>query len=248
MGENEDEQSHLSVYKTYSIVTLVGPNHIYMNTINADGKLKKQEKIQTDRRIIRFKDDANYKQGILLLLDRAAASVDFMERQGCKLYSFPYQENTSAKDSICLSVLKGNNVYDLLTAKEDACVAYDSYFTVVRANKDVFEKESDKFGQSDDSDNDDVRQAFSEKDYVKCVVCTSDANRLSRVYSIRKIRNPETTFIEKMRLIKKPENVKTIERDPREKDDDDTAPVSSFYITAPEYGEHKDSYTQISTS
>lgn len=152
----------------------MGPNHIYINTINAYGYHKDQKKITTERRILKFNDDPNYKQGTLLLMDKSAASVDYMERQGCKLYAFPYQENKS-NSLITLSILKAGKVYDLLTSTEDKCVAYDSYFTVVRANRSVFEKEKDNFGeQSEDSDNDEVRQAFKEKDYVKCIVCTSD--------------------------------------------------------------------------
>lgn len=226
----------------------MGPNHIYINTINGFGEHKDQQKIVTKSRVLRFTDDDQYKQGTLLLMDKAVSSVDFMERQGCKLYSFPYSENKQSSD-VTLSILKAGKVFDLLTSAEDKCVAFDSYFTVVRANKSVFEKEKEMFGVEDeDSDNDAVRQAFNEKDYVKCVVCTSDQNQRSRIYSIKKKRDEETEAIQDMLLIKDEANVQTIEGDRFEKPETDTAPVSSFYITSEEYGEHTDNYCQVSTN
>ena len=231
MGEQTGKDapiSLLSAYKSYSIVTLVGPGHIYISSINAEGRFQQnlQETITSEikdscKRILRFKDDSAYKQGILILKDNGIYTTDFAERGGCKLYQFPLQRNES-DGLITLSILKGGEVYELLKSSDPdtKCLAYDSYFNVVRANKDVFEKEKEKFAENEDSEDDAVRKAFSTKDYIKCVVITSDENRVSRLYGIEKVRDDDgLKGIINMKLIMEPENVKEIQTDANERED-----------------------------
>ena len=72
-------------------------------------------------------------------------------------------------------------------------MAYDSYFRVARANKAVFEKHKEEFTLNEVGEEDDaVKAAFLEKDYVNVLVCTSDLKHTSMMYTILKDKDPVT--------------------------------------------------------
>lgn len=135
---------------------------------------------------------------------------------------------------VTLHCLKQGQVYDLLTSEQSPCLAFDSYFRVLQANKAVFMKEKDEFDLGDDSEDDEVKKAFQDKEYVKVVVCTSGSNEKSMMFTLTKDRKEEDNTIENMRLILNEENIKELEVDQTE---DDHTPVHSFYITSEEFGD-----------
>ena len=100
--------------------------------------------------------------------------------------------------------LKAQKLYRLLDSKSSKCVNHDSYFNVVRANREVFETPVDDFGEKKDqsSINCEVRKEFKDKDYVNVIICTSRANNCERLFPIVKIRDKETNLVDKIRLLK----------------------------------------------
>ena len=101
----------------------------------------------------------------------------------------------------------------------------------------------DDMEHDEESEDDDVRKAFAEKEYVNVVLCTSDQNNASKMFTIVKEREKDTKYITDMRLILTDNNVLDLEVDQA---DDDTAPIHSFFLTSDEYGDNVDSYVQIS--
>ena len=94
-------------------------------------------------------------------------------------------------------------------------------------------------GEEDDA----VKAAFAEKNYVNVLVCTSDLKSTSMMYTMLKDRDPVTQSVTNMSLIMEEGNFKTVEVDNVDSDD---PPIHSFYITTEELGDHTDSYVQVS--
>lgn len=168
-----------------------------------------------------------------------------------KVYTFPLTESEGA--TYTLTCLKQGVMYKILSSSEElpnsdpkqskkSCLSYDTYFKVLRANAAVFhvDKDSDKF--IDDEDQKAFEQAYSKKNYVIAVICTSDKNQRSTMFTIVKERD-ELNFIKQVRLLKSKQNRKDLEVDV---DEDDVAPMHSFYITANDFGDNRDNYAQVS--
>ena len=109
----------------------------------------------------------------------------------------------------------------------------------------MFEVDKDADHFVDDSDEAAFERAFGKKNYVNAIICTSDSNKRSTLFTLVKEKDESTGFITKMRLLKKMKNRKDLEIDSEAEADYDPT-LHSFYITDAEYQENQDSYAQIS--
>ena len=136
-------------------------------------------------RIITFKNDDAYNNGLVMLTDEGASCLEYKEVNGCQLFTFPLTETMGTK--FTLSVLKQGTIHPLLTSEEQlpdtdtnelkkSCLAHDTYFKILRTNKAVFEVDKDADGFIDDSDEAAFEKAFDKKDYINAIICTSDTN------------------------------------------------------------------------
>ena len=222
----------------YQIVCLVGTHGIMVTSLSPSGTLNRHwKKIDSPGRLLKIANDDIYNTGMLLMTDDAdAASMDYRNVSNCSLYMFPLA--CEKKATVRLHALKQGTLYELLTSQQNPCLAHDSFFTVMQANRAVFMKEKDEFELDADSDEDEVKQAFADKELVTVVICTSGTNEASMMFTMTKDKAEDKT-ITNMRLIVNTDNTKSLEVDP---DEDDTAPIHSFYITSEEFDENINSY------
>ena len=87
---------------------------------------------------MRVANDLICNTGMLFLTDESASSMGYRNISNNRVYTFPHEPNKDAV--VTLHVFKQGTFYKLLDSTNSDCVAYDSYFTVARANKAIFEK------------------------------------------------------------------------------------------------------------
>lgn len=74
------------------------------------------------------------------------------------------------------------NFFPLLSSEQSKTVTYDCAFKVVRANREVFEKETDVYKDEDSQQEDEVKAAFVDRKYCNVVVVTSPTNDCSAMF------------------------------------------------------------------
>ena len=132
------------------------------------------------------------------MTDSGASSLDYKEINSCKLFTFPLTESKNAIYQ--LHALKHGEIYLLLDSTEKlpskepnssikSCLAFDSYFKVLRANSAVFKVDYDDDAFVDDSDEAAFDKAFEKKDYINTLIITSDSNSRSTMFTIIKDRD-----------------------------------------------------------
>ena len=62
------------------------------------------------------------------------------------------------------------------------CLTDDSAFTVLSANKAVFSKDKDKFGDDQANKEDEIENAFAKKEFCNVVVITSASKNQSFMF------------------------------------------------------------------
>ena len=187
----------------------MGTNSIYYTTLSSSGKiLMTKNKLSSPGRILKFQDDPEYNCGLLLLIDESVFSKSFENVRGCNFYTFPLVSNKYVH--VRLYGLKMGKFHKLLEDKESNCVTYDCVFSVIRANRAVFERDKDEFGEEDITKEDDVvKQAFEEKDYCNVVLVTSPSGSCSVMYPFTKEK--ENGLIDAMKLVTDKDYIKEIE-------------------------------------
>ena len=101
-------------------------------------------------RILRVENDDRYNCGLLLLIDDAVLSPTFECINSCSFYTFPL---VSLKyDYVRLFSLKMGEFHKLLDDRTCGTITHDCAFNVIRANRAVFEREKDEFGEDLDKD------------------------------------------------------------------------------------------------
>lgn len=118
-----------------------------------------------------------------MLTDDCSQIDEFKEVEQSKVYNFPLTENANA--TYTLSCLKLGVMYRMLTSNEElpntdanqnkkSCLAYDTYFKVLKANSAVFIVDKDTEAFIDEEDEKTFEKAYEKKNYVIAVICTSD--------------------------------------------------------------------------
>ena len=119
----------------------------------------------------------------------------------------------------------------------------DSSFAVLEANKAIFERERDTFGEDSSEIEDEVNEAFARKEFCTAIVITSPTNNKSFMFPYIKERDEETKVIKQMRLVCTQGSYRELDY---EELDNDSTPFHQFYITSEEFGDNIDSYAEIS--
>ena len=116
--------------------------------------------------------------------------------------------------------------FSLLSGSDNPCVAPDSFYNLMQANREHFEKDDDGNGD-DDAENDPVRKAFPDKEICTVLICSSSKNATSCVFPIYKTRVEGSKVIESIHLIKTPDNIKKVEM---KSEAPDSSLLSSFFV------------------
>ena len=80
----------------------------------------------------------SYRNGTIVLTDNVPDSSDYDECDGSYLFTFPLQIDTTKNNTLTLYALKMAKFWKLLTSETDKSCHYDSYFSIMRARRDVF--------------------------------------------------------------------------------------------------------------
>ena len=79
---------------------MIGTHDIVISQMNSQGVIKPKENVDLPGRIIRFQDDENYNNGMLILTDGSDGKIDpsvrhreYNEVNGSNLFTFPAQES-----------------------------------------------------------------------------------------------------------------------------------------------------------
>ena len=123
------------------------------------------------------------------------------------------------------------------------CLTEDSSFGVLSANKAIFERVRDTFGEDSSEIEDEVNEAFARKEFCTAIVITSPTNNKSFMFPYIKERDEETKVIKQMRLVCTQGSYRELDY---EELDNDSTPFHQFYITSEEFGDNIDSYAEIS--
>ena len=121
---------------------IVGTRTLKFVDLTANGHLVKVHSKDDVGRILKFHNDDRYKCGILLLTDQStdhSLDYDYNLSEQVSLYKFPLTSiQTTSK--VTLKCLKKGTFYELLNSETNAgLIARDSNFSVLRANRAVFE-------------------------------------------------------------------------------------------------------------
>ena len=110
-----------------------------------------------------------------------------------------------------LHCLKRRRFFALLSSDEDLCINHDSFFTIVQANREVFEAQEEEFAPEDSKQDliDEVRVIFEKEPQVNAIMCTSPKNNCSNIFPLVKETYDDTTFLDKVRVITAPGNCRS---------------------------------------
>ena len=134
--------------------------------------------------------------------------------------------------------------FSLLSGSDNPCVAPDSFYNLMQANREHFEKDDDGNGD-DDAENDPVRKAFPDKEVCTVLICSSSKNATSCIFPIYKTRVEGSKVVETVHLIKTPENIKKVEM---KSEAPDSSLLSSFFVLNEKNEERLNSFGQITSS
>ena len=110
-----------------------------------------------------------------------------------------------------LNCLKRRRFFALLSSDEDDCINHDSFFTVIQANREVFEAQEEEFALEDSKQDliDEVRVIFENEKHVNALMCTSPKNNCSNIFPLVKENYEDSTFLDKVRVITNPGNCRS---------------------------------------
>ena len=76
-------------------MAILGTHNIQYIDFEGKKKLvkKTEEPMKAPGRIIRFVDDRSYQNGTIFLTDDVKDDDDYIQRDGCDLYTFPFEED-----------------------------------------------------------------------------------------------------------------------------------------------------------
>ena len=92
---------------------------------------------------------------------------EFVDIEGCRLFKFAF--GASGDATVTLYALKMLKYHPLLSSTDNKCVAADSIFNVMEANRDYFLKQVDN--SRGFNENDPMRIAFKDKQNCSVLVC-----------------------------------------------------------------------------
>ena len=124
-------------------------------------------------------------------------------------------------------------------------VAKDSFFKVLRANRNVFEHNLDQFEQDlVEEEEDEVKLAFPLLTYCNVLTCTSRANKVANMYPLVKERvSPESKSVKRIYLITSDKHRKEIKIT-----GDQSKRLNSFFLNSREFGDDIDSFITVTES
>ena len=125
--------------------------------------------------------------------------------------------------------------YKLMEGANFASLDFDSTFSIMLANKDIFVA-------SKDEKKDEVHEKYSGKEQCKVLICTSQANKVTQMFPLLKDKDDQKV-IQRMRLAIEDLNMKTINLTPM--DMDSSQLLETFYITKESFGKYKDNYVMV---
>ena len=167
----------------------MGSQDVKYCSLSHEGQLAwRKDLFESPGRILRFSNDEEFNMGVLLLTDSTVKMAEFKKQDGCLLYNFPLLREPGEDQTLVLYALKMQKLYPILASQEkdnlpllpvSQCLARDSFFRVLRANRNVFERPLDQFEQelaADQEEEDEVKRAFPLKTYCNVLACSSQTN------------------------------------------------------------------------
>ena len=186
----------MSSYNKFSVIAISGTSTIHVMDLSRDGQITQSPCAATaPGRILSFRDDFHHNMGTIMNIDEGSPQCDeSKEVEGFRLFQFPFTASSKDGFRVAIYALKMLKFFSLLPSAQNRCVAPDSVFNVMQANRWNFEKDggkvSDKNGGAsiEESDNDQVRIAFPDQETCTVLICSSLKNDASCIFPIYKTR------------------------------------------------------------
>ena len=145
--------SRLSVFEKFNIVCILGADKIQNCKLTPQGMLELDgEAIAAPGRLLSFKNDEFYRTGVFVITDKEASKQDYRLTGETRLYQYPLNRVDGAEYSLYTLITK--KFYFLLSSHQSRCVNFDSQYSVLSPNMEMFCEEDER---------DPVRVAFSEE-------------------------------------------------------------------------------------